>query len=65
MDEEIMKEIKALREELRALREMQEDTFIVRIVSMNRITIPKKIVEKLGLKEGDYIAVKITKRGYW
>ena len=39
-----------------------EDIFVAKIVSMNRITIPRKVVEKLGLKEGDYIAVKIVKK---
>jgi len=41
---------------------MEDNVFVVKIVSMNRITIPRKVVEKLGLKEGDYIAVKIVKK---
>jgi len=39
-----------------------DDEFVVKITTGNRITIPKWVVRKLELKNGDYIAVKVVKK---
>jgi len=44
--------------------EMKEDVFTRKVRDLGRvlgISIPKSTVEKLGLKEGDWVKVVITK----
>lgn len=33
----------------------------VKVLSGNRITIPKGIVEKIGIKEGDFVILRLEK----
>ena len=40
---------------------MQFPAKIIKIGSSKGITIPKKVVELLGLQEGDYVIVEIRK----
>jgi AbrB family looped-hinge helix DNA binding protein len=35
-----------------------------RIMKGGRVTIPKKVREKLGLKDGDFLHYLLTKNGY-
>lgn len=35
-----------------------------KITSKGQLTLPKELREKLGLKPGDYLEIKETKKGY-
>ena len=42
---------------------MATETFIVRVLEANRITIPQEYVEVLKLKKGDKVRVSVEKVG--
>jgi len=39
----------------------EEEEFIAQIVSNSRVTVPRKIMKLLKLKERDYVKIKIKK----
>lgn len=39
-----------------------EEEFTAQIVSNNRVTVPRKIMRLLQLKEGDFVKIKLRKR---
>ena len=41
---------------------MDSEPFITKVIASRRITIPKRIAEKLELSEGDFIEVKILRK---
>lgn len=40
---------------------MEEETFLAKMVLGGRITVPYEVRERLGLKKGDFMKVKIRK----
>lgn len=38
------------------------ETFLAKIIKNNRVTIPKEIMDVMGLSEGDYLRITIEKK---
>jgi AbrB family looped-hinge helix DNA binding protein len=41
----------------------QEEKFVAQVIGSGRVTIPDTVRELLTIKEGDFVEVRIRKRG--
>lgn len=75
MDAVYLATLKAIKEKLKALinelesaieaiesqAELETNTFVCRVQKLNRITIPADRAKQLGIKQGDFVTVTISK----